>query len=56
MMEGPVGPSLIRLAIPMIFGLISILLITLVDTFYISLIGTQELTAISFIFPVTSIF
>ncbi len=33
MMEGPVGPLLIRLAIPMIFGLISILLITLVDTF-----------------------
>jgi len=53
MMEGPVGPSLIRLAIPMIFGLISILLITLVDTFYISLIGAQELVAISFIFPVT---
>ena len=53
MMEGPVGPSLIRLAIPMIFGLISILLITLVDTFYISLIVAQELMAISFIFPVT---
>jgi len=53
MTEGPVGPNLIGLAIPMIFGLISILLINLVDTFYISLIGVRELVAISFTFPVT---
>jgi len=53
MTKGPVGPNLIRLAIPMIFGLISILLINLVDTFYISLIGVRELVAISFTFPVT---
>ena len=53
MTKGPVGPSLIRLAIPMIFGLISILLMNLVDTFYISLIGVRELVAISFTFPVT---
>ena len=53
MTEGPVGPSLIRLTIPMIFGLISILLMNLVDTFYISLIGVRELVAISFTFPVT---
>jgi putative MATE family efflux protein len=53
MTEGPVGPNLIGLAIPMIFGLISILLINLVDTFYISMIGVKELVAISFTFPVT---
>ena len=53
MTEGPVGPSLIRLAIPMIFGLVSIMLFNLVDTFYISLIGVRELVAISFTFPVT---
>ncbi len=53
MTKGPVGPNLMRLAIPMIFGLISILLINLVDTFYISLIGVKELVAISFTFPVT---
>ena len=53
MTEGPVGSSLIRLSVPMIFGLISIMLIGLVDTFYISLIGVRELVAISFIFPVT---
>ena len=53
MTEGPVGPSLIRLAVPMIFGLVSIMLFNLVDTFYISLIGARELVAISFTFPVT---
>ena len=37
----------------MILGLVSILLINLVDTFYISLIGDKELVAISFTFPVT---
>ena len=53
MTKGPVGPNLIGLAMPMIFGLISILLINLVDTFYISMIGVRELVAISFTFPVT---
>ena len=53
MTEGPVSSSLIRLSVPMMFGLISIMLFSLVDTFYISLIGVRELVAISFIFPVT---
>ncbi len=53
MTEGQVGSSLIRLSIPMMFGLISIMLFGLVDTLYISLIGVNELVAISFIFPVT---
>jgi len=39
--------------IPMTLGLVSIFLINLVDTFYISLIGGKELIAISFTFPVT---
>ena len=53
MIEGPVGSYLIRMSIPMMFGLISIMLFSLIDTFYISLIGVRELVAISFTFPVT---
>ena len=53
LVEGPVGKSLIHLSIPMMFGLVSILLMNLVDTFYISLIGVKELVAISFTAPVT---
>ena len=53
MTEGQVGSSIVRLSVPMMFGLVSIMLFGLVDTFYISLIGVRELVAISFIFPVT---
>ena len=53
MTEGPVSSSLIRLSVPIMFGLISIMLFSLVDTLYISLIGVRELVAISFTFPVT---
>ncbi|WP_438894278.1 MATE family efflux transporter, partial [Bacillus cereus group sp. BC241] len=34
-------------------GMIAILLFNLVDTFFISLLGTQALAAISYTFPVT---
>ena len=53
MTKDPVGPSLIHLAIPMMYGFVSIMLFNLVDTFYISLIGVRELVAICFTFPVT---
>ena len=53
MTKDPVGPSLIRLTIPMMFGLVPIMLCNLVDTFYISPIGVREVVAISFTFPVT---
>ena len=55
MTKDPVGPSLIHLAIPMMFGLVSIMLFQLVDTFYISLIGVRELVAISFTFRLLSL-
>jgi putative MATE family efflux protein len=37
----------------MVFGVLSILLFTLVDTWFISLLGTKPLAALSFSFPVT---
>lgn len=38
---------------PMILGIIAILAFNLVDTFFIGMLGTQALAAISFTFPVT---
>lgn len=38
---------------PMIVGMIMLMTFGLVDTFFIGLLGTQELAAISFTFPVT---
>ena len=52
MLEGMVGPTLLRLTLPMMLGLLSILLINLVDTFYIGQLGLIELAAVSFTFPV----
>ena len=37
----------------MVFGMIAILMFNLVDTFFISLLGTNALAAVSFTFPVT---
>ncbi|HCO11568.1 MAG TPA: MATE family efflux transporter, partial [Gammaproteobacteria bacterium] len=45
--------SLIRMTLPMIVGMFMMFTFSLVDTFFVSLLGTAELTAISFTFPVT---
>ena len=52
MLEGKVGPTLLRLTVPMMLGLLSILLINIVDTFYIGQLGLIELASVSFTFPV----
>lgn len=53
LVEGPIKESLIRMTMPMIFGMIMLLSFSLVDTLFISFLGTESLTAISFTFPVT---
>jgi putative MATE family efflux protein len=41
------------MTLPMIIGMIMLMTFGLVDTFFIGMLGTQELAAISFTFPVT---
>jgi Na+-driven multidrug efflux pump len=53
LLTGPTPEVLRKMTIPMTFGLVSILMFNLVDTFFISLLGTQALAAVSFTFPVT---
>jgi O-antigen/teichoic acid export membrane protein len=50
--EGPVGPHLVRLTIPMIWGLLAFMTFGLVDTFFVGRLGAPELAAMSFAFPV----
>lgn len=45
--------TLRRLTVPMIIGMFMLMSFSLVDTYFVSLLGTQELAAISFTFPVT---
>ncbi len=53
--EGDLTKHLWRLTLPMVWGIFAIISFQLVDTFYISLLGTQPLAAITFTFPITYI-
>ncbi|MCB9642619.1 MAG: MATE family efflux transporter [Myxococcales bacterium] len=52
--EGPIALTMTRMAGPMIFGILSIMLMNLIDTYFVSQLGTAQLAAISFTFPVVS--
>ena len=51
--DGSIQQSLIRMTMPMIIGMLMLFTFSLVDTWFISFLGTEALTAISFTFPVT---
>lgn len=53
MTQGDIRDMLKRMTIPMLFGMITLMSFNLVDTFFISMLGTHELAAVSFTFPVT---
>lgn len=52
-LEGPIEKTLLRMTGPMVIGIFAMMMFGAVDTFFISLMGTTELAAISFTFPVT---
>lgn len=53
LLEDPVAETIKRMTIPMIYGMILLMTFNLVDTFFVGLLGTQPLAAISFTFPIT---
>ena len=53
LLTDPVAETLKRMTIPMIYGMILLMTFNLVDTFFVGLLGTQPLAAISFTFPIT---
>ena len=55
LLQGPVGETLIALAMPMAFGIVAIILFTVVDTFYIGRLGAKPLAAMGFTFPISYI-
>ncbi|MEM7063463.1 MAG: MATE family efflux transporter [Cyanobacteria bacterium P01_B01_bin.77] len=52
---GRVSLQLLKLSLPMVWGILSVLAFSLADTYFIAQLGTNELAAISFTFPVVSI-
>ncbi|MFT7538316.1 MAG: Na+-driven multidrug efflux pump, partial [Lysobacterales bacterium] len=55
LIEGPVGPLLFRLTVPMIWGILAIMAFNVIDTIFIAKLGTTHLAAISFTFPVVMV-
>ena len=52
LIEGPIAPTLVKLTLPMLIGIFSMIAFNLVDTFFLGRLGTESLAAISFTFPV----
>ena len=50
--EGPVSSQLIKLTLPMVWGIFAIVAFNLVDTYFVGQLGTVQLAAMSFTFPV----
>jgi MATE family, multidrug efflux pump len=53
LLDDPVGETLKNMTIPMIYGMVLLMTFNLVDTFFVGLLGTKPLAAISFTFPIT---
>lgn len=53
--EGPVPFQLLRLSLPMLWGILSVLAFGLADTYFVAQLGTSELAAMSFTFPVVTV-
>lgn len=50
--EGPITTTLINLTGPMVLGMLGMVAFNLIDTYFIGKLGTQQLAAMSFTFPV----
>lgn len=53
LLDEPVGRTLYRTTVPTTIGAVAMILYYLADTWYIGLLGTSELAALGFTFPVT---
>jgi putative MATE family efflux protein len=53
--SAPVGRVLYKLTLPMVIGIVAVFFFNLVDTFFIALLGTQSLAAVSFTMPIAMI-
>lgn len=54
-LHGPITPLLVRMTGPVVLGILLILFFNVVDTYFVGLLGTRELAALSFTFPVSFI-
>lgn len=55
LVDGKVSQHLLRMTVPMIWGLIAVIGFNIADTYFVGQLGTDELAAISFTFPVVMV-
>ncbi|WP_235605281.1 MATE family efflux transporter [Rheinheimera salexigens] len=53
LLKGDIKATMIAMTVPMLFGTLILMTFNIVDTFFISLLGTEPLAAISFTFPIS---
>ena len=52
LIEGPIGKTLTKMTIAMTLGMVGMVAFNLIDTFFVGKLGTNQLAALSFTFPV----
>lgn len=52
---GPIGPTLVRLALPMLVGILGMMAFNVIDIFFVGKLGTVQLAAITLTFPVVMV-
>ena len=55
LLQGAIRPQLTRMTLTLMVGMLTLMGFNLIDTFFVSRLGTLPLAAISFTFPVTVI-
>ena len=55
LLTGDVSTALREMSAPMLFGLIAMIFVNLIDTYWVSRLGTESLAAMTFTFPVAAI-
>lgn len=53
LLQDPIGRLLFRMTLPVMGGIITLMLFNLVDAYFIGQLGTKQLAAVTFTFPVT---
>lgn len=53
LLSGPIRPQLVRMTLTLMVGMLTMMSFNLLDTWFVSQLGTLPLAAISFTFPVT---
>ena len=53
--SGPVGTHLVKMTVPVFFGVFAMMLQGFADAFFIGMVGDRELAALSFAFPILMI-